>query len=208
MEKRSINKQQWQSCWQEIEKLYSSADRHYHTLTHINMMAKSMERFSTNEANPEIICAMIYHDAIYDTRKKDNEERSAELAVKRLAELGLDKSIRETCSTLILCTKKHEPISPQISNELAELSEFFLDLDLLILGTDPSTYDKYSENIRKEYAWVPEAEYVMGRSLVLKSFASRPQIFFTQEIRNLYEAEARTNLGREIAFLASLGEKG
>lgn len=198
MDGLSIREERWSSCWQEIERLYTSADRFYHSMTHIDMMSGSMQKFQDHQNPAALAFAIIFHDAIYDTTRKDNEERSAEFSVEKLKELGVDSETQSCCATLILCTKNHMPVAASESRALSELSEFLLDLDLLILGSDPETYDKYAAKIRKEYAWVPEKDYIAGRTIVLRSFAARQVIFFTEKIRRLYEAQARENLEREI----------
>ncbi len=56
----------------------------------------------------------------------------------------------------------------------------------------------YAENIRREYAWVPEAEYRMGRRQVLERFLTKPRIF---SLSGELEEPARRNLAAEIARL-------
>src|SRR4051812_45605208 len=80
-------------------------------------------------------------------------------------------------------------------------SAFLRDLDLTILAAPPDRYDQYAADIRREYAWVPDAEYRIGRRRVLGKFLDRPHIY-AQEFWEGQEETARANLGREIATLA------
>jgi hypothetical protein len=78
-------------------------------------------------------------------------------------------------------------------------AKVLLDADLSILGADESEYQAYAENIRREYAWVPESDYRKGRRQVLERFLSRPRIF---HFLSKLEGPARQNLAEEIARLS------
>ena len=73
-----------------------------------------------------------------------------------------------------------------------------LDADLAILGAAPQRYARYAADIRKEYAWVPEADYRAGRAGILERFLARQRIYYHP---SMDEAAARRNLAREIAAL-------
>jgi predicted metal-dependent HD superfamily phosphohydrolase len=74
-----------------------------------------------------------------------------------------------------------------------------LEADLAILGANERAYWTYADQIRQEYAWVPEPDYRMGRRQVLDRFLTRPRIF--HRLAHL-EEPARTNIAAEIARLA------
>src|SRR5260370_25923277 len=70
----------------ELVSAYTAADRHYHDLRHIEALlglAHACASAITDGAAVE--AAIWFHDAVYDTRRSDNEERSAALAMARLA---------------------------------------------------------------------------------------------------------------------------
>jgi predicted metal-dependent HD superfamily phosphohydrolase len=77
----------------------------------------------------------------------------------------------------------------------------FLDLDLSVLAAELAIYVRYSQNIRAEFNWVPEADYRRGRSAVLASFQARENIYRTPALKSVWEARARANLARELAAL-------
>lgn len=139
--------------------------------------------------------AFWYHDICYDTRAKDNEERSAELARIRLLALGLDHGYVNQVVALILATKhEHEPRTRE--------ARVLLDVDLSILGAPPEEYDAYEANIRREYVWVPEEAFRAGRAAILKRFLNRQWVFYTQELRSgPFEGLAVANLSRALAAL-------
>lgn len=197
MDSLQIPRQTWETEWRQLENLYANHGRHYHTMMHIDKMSEALKRYFL--PSPELSFAIFYHDAIYDSTRQDNEEESAILATKVMSEMGIDTATRTVTSKLILSTKIHQPLH----NGLTEVSEIFLDLDLLILGAPPLEYDAYTAKIRKEYAWVPEVQYKNARARILNSFNSRPQIYFTPKIRSEFESSARENIARELENLSA-----
>lgn len=166
---------------------YSDTERHYHNLEHIRDMLRSL-RATDLYPNADLHRAIWWHDAIYDSTRSDNEERSAELAVQTLTDWQLPPIEIARVEALILVTKRHEvPVDDPIAQAL-------VDLDLQILASPPAKYDYYAANVRAEYAWVPEPEYARGRSDFLKRMLAREQIFADF----LLDIAARDNLNREL----------
>ena len=79
--------------------------------------------------------------------------------------------------------------------------QLLVDIDLSILGQPETKFDEYERQVREEYEWVPEDQFVVGRSAMLKSFLDRPNIFATQFFSNKYEKQARANIARSLASL-------
>ena len=103
---------------------------------------------------------------------------------------------------MILATKDHS------GKNLSYDAKLFLDMDLAILGMNEEIYKEYSQAIRREYAWVPESMYRKGRKKVLKSFVERERIYFTDEMKARYEAQARKNINSEIKSLDTQKKNG
>ncbi|MCB0330747.1 MAG: hypothetical protein KDD70_13830 [Bdellovibrionales bacterium] len=180
----------------ELVELYSQAGRAYHNLTHLQAMLGFVDEHAPEVQNiPQVVMAVFFHDAIYDSKAKDNEERSAALVADRMEALGLQREESEVISSLVLSTKKHQPLLPGRDNEL------FLDADLAILGRSSDVYFRYCDAIREEYAWVPEVDYVAGRKAVLESFLQREKIFFSSSVRARLEPQARENIAAEMKAL-------
>ncbi|MCI0336572.1 MAG: hypothetical protein L0226_03275, partial [Acidobacteria bacterium] len=139
--------------------------------------------------------AIWFHDAVYNTRKRDNEELSAELAAEKLSQFKIPVETIELVRQMVLATKEHR------NHGFSEDINFFLDFDLSILGSEDQVYQSYSEAIRKEYWWVPTILYRQGRRKVLESFLERESIYFTSEMAQKYEQQARRNIKREIESL-------
>ncbi|HJS29311.1 MAG TPA: hypothetical protein VJ768_06800 [Anaerolineales bacterium] len=142
----------------------------------------------------EIEFALWFHDAIYNTKRHDNEERSAEWARETAVTANLPGEVAERIKTLILATR-HDTV-PQ------ELDEMILiDVDLSILGATPDRFDDYEKQIRAEYAWVPVSVFRSSRLNVLRGFLARAMIFNTRKFFDIYESQARANLERSIKNL-------
>jgi predicted metal-dependent HD superfamily phosphohydrolase len=189
----AVDKAASDAALEMLVRRYSEPHRAYHNLSHITALlrhADANREFIDNPAAVEF--AIWFHDAIYDTRAKDNEERSAVFARDAMQGMGIDDSVIAPVERCILATQKHELISGVPDLPL------FLDLDLAILGAPDGLYRQYSEAIRAEYNWVPGPVYRLGRPEVLKRFARRPTLFFTAAMAARFEAQARRNLDRAI----------
>src|SRR5215468_6288583 len=91
----------------ELVRAYSAADRHYHDLAHIEAMLDLMRAHEAALADPASVEAAIwFHDAVYDTRRHDNEQKSAELAAERLAGL-LSPDRIDRITSMIRATAGH-----------------------------------------------------------------------------------------------------
>jgi predicted metal-dependent HD superfamily phosphohydrolase len=186
-----------EELWTEIETKYTSKTRHYHNLLHIYNMLFQAENLKAEIQDLEAFkLAVWYHDSIYKSHKKDNEEKSAVLAEERLKSFGFNPKRVEIVVNLIVSTKKHQIILKENKD-----NAYLLDLDLSILGTDWKTYKRYITNIRKEYNRYPNFMYKPGRKKVLQHFLERETIYFTEPFQNKYEKQARENLKKEIALL-------
>ncbi|HEY2674908.1 MAG TPA: metal-dependent phosphohydrolase, partial [Rugosimonospora sp.] len=135
-----------------------------------------------------------FHDAVYDPRRPDNEERSAALAAQVLTGLGLGGPVPEVVR-LILLTARHDA-GPEDRDGSA-----LCDADLAVLGWPEREYDGYAEAIRAEYAHVPDEAYRTGRAGVLRRLLGLPALYRTPEPHARWEQPARANLRRELAAL-------
>jgi len=180
--------------WSEVEKNYSQTDRHHHTLTHLESLVSELLPLKDRFENwCTIVFAIVYHDIIYRSWKKNNEEKSADLAVVRLREISYPEAEISRCKELILATKQHQPLD--------EITNLFTDADLSILGCDAATYEAYFNQIRREYSIYPDLIYNLGRKKVLHHFLEMARIFKTDHFYDKYENQARVNLQKELNLL-------
>ncbi|PBB21463.1 hypothetical protein [Mesorhizobium sp. WSM4313] len=184
----------------ELCALYQAGDRHYHNLAHIEAMLALAEEYRDLLDDPGAIEAAIwFHDAIYDSRAKDNEAKSADLAEKKLAG-RVDPHRLARIAAMINATATHQ-LPPLRDEGALNDAALLLDMDLAILGAGPAVFDAYEKAVRLEYGWVEEPMWHAGRSAVLKSFLARPHIFHTTEFRDRFEAQARENLSHSLQAL-------
>ena len=181
-----------QRAWRMIETHHTERGRHYHNLTHLADIIDQLLPFKENEGWDVLLFSTIYHDILYNVLRHDNEEQSAELAVKEMKLLGVPEVIIEATRICILATKTHE----RTGNELIDL---FIDADMSIVGRDYDTYIIYAQQVRKEYGIYPDVLYNPGRKKALGHFLEMERIFKTQYFYDKYEVRARENVALEMA---------
>ncbi len=173
---------------------YAQPHRAYHTLQHLE---ECFTLLSMVEARPhlaEISLALWFHDAIYDTRRFDNEARSADWIAEVAGQSGACSAVIVRLRGLIMATQH---LAPAQSAD----AELMVDIDLAILGAPSHRFEEYEQQIRREYAWVPEHLYRQKRSELLRQFLDRPTLYSTAVFRARFEEPARRNLGRALQSL-------
>ena len=180
----------------ELRERYAEPQRRYHTLEHIReCLERSAETRALQTHPAEIDLAIWFHDAVYDPRRTDNEELSAQWAADALSSAGVASASVGRVRDWILLTK-HDSV-PADSD-----ARIFVDIDLSILGAPPARFAAYESAIREEYAWVPEDTFRSRRAEVLRRFLARDAIFATRWFRERLEAQARANLQQSLQQLA------
>ncbi len=184
----------------ELTALYRADDRHYHGIRHIEALLGLLDEYRPQFADPEAIEAAIwFHDAIYDSRRKDNETLSAALAAEKLHG-HVDAPRFARIVRMIEATATHEV--PDFDDATAKNdAALLLDMDLSILGAPAKTFDAYEDAVRREYGWVSDPDWRTGRGSVLRNFLARPRIFHTDILAARFEDQARANMERSLAKL-------
>lgn len=185
------------TLWREIEESYSMPGRYYHNLSHLeHMIEKAFQHRDKIGDFDVLLFSIFYHDIAYDPKRNDNERKSAEIAKRRMKEIGVPAERIEKCYRQILATRHHDLSS---DND----TRFLLDIDLAILGEEPVKYEEYVQKVRREYAFYPKAVLNKGRMAILKNLLAKDRIFQTQPLYELYEKQARQNLMGELEKLKS-----
>jgi predicted metal-dependent HD superfamily phosphohydrolase len=186
----SLSRESGEGIYELLERLYSDPSRAYHNLSHLeSSFARLAAQNVNDDERKQIALAIWFHDAIYDTKAKDNEEKSAELFKNAALESGISKTLIAKVEEMILATKRHT--APAESSHALKL---FMDIDLSILGAGAKEFADYDRAIRAEYSWVPGFVYFSKRRQVLKNFLKRPRLYYTQEMFTELEARSRVNL--------------
>jgi predicted metal-dependent HD superfamily phosphohydrolase len=182
-------------CWLEIQTQYSNKKRYYHNLEHLDNLLSQLKLVRAYIQNWDtVLFTLFYHDVVYNSLKADNEEKSAQLAEKRLRLLEVPISKIELCKNQILATKNHLSSNNNDTN-------YFTDADLCVLGLSWDAYSGYYTNVRKEYSIYPSFIYNLGRKKVLNHFLSMNRIFKTDFFYDRFEVNDRINIKREIELL-------
>lgn len=175
--------------------MYSDPHRFYHNVNHLESCLTELSSVQELVRQPDLVeFAIWYHDAIYDTKAKDNEEQSAQLSYGVCLDAKLPHDFANGTKDLILATK-HDAVPQGIDARL------LIDVDLSILGKPTLEFDEYEQNLRREYSWVPEDQFRQGRSQILQRFLDRDSIYLTDFFKEKYESQARENLQRSIDAL-------
>src|SRR6266511_3602916 len=202
------NREKWDQVWRDgntrralsawydrLAALYSEPQRHYHNFRHLAECLAELESARHLAREPMAVeLAIWFHDAVYDPRAQDNEERSAELARRCTLEAGLAAALAESVTQLVLATKAHDA-------SLHVDAPLVVDVDLSILGQPGPRFAEYERQIRRENAWVPAPTFASKRALILERFLARKRIYATELFFEKYEPRARTNLQNSLGKL-------
>lgn len=196
---RSTEQLQLGNCdttYKKLVRKWNGFGRHYHTLQHLRSCLNELHDLDTDSAvSANLSIALWFHDAIYNTFRFDNEQRSAEWAKRFLTEHGATEHVANHIFSLIMATRH---ASTPESSEAALL----VDIDLSILGSAESEYELFEANVRKEYWWVPKRRFAAARSKILSAFLQNNSIYYTAHFRSQYEDTARINLQRALIKLS------
>lgn len=181
-----------QGTYEQLLAGYSEPHRHYHTLQHLGECLAMFDSVRGLPEHPdEVELALWFHDAIYDTHRPDNEERSADWARAALREAGVANDAADRVHALIMATR--HTANPVLPDE-----QLLVDIDLSILAAEQARFDEYEEQIRQEYAFVPRWLFRRKRRAILQGFLDRPSIYSTAHFKQALEQLARENLKQAI----------
>jgi predicted metal-dependent HD superfamily phosphohydrolase len=183
------------NLWNDLHSAYTDSSRHYHNLTHLENLYTQLLPVKNNIENWDaVLFALFYHDAVYNTLKHNNEEKSAELAQEHMQLIRVPPATIDRTVAHILATKAHVISEDNDTN-------LFTDADLSILGAPSDAYIQYTEQIRKEYRFYPDLVYKPGRRKVLQHFLGMERIYKTEYFFARYEEQARRNIAAELQRL-------
>jgi len=181
--------------YERLTAAYSEPQRHYHTQQHIAECLAVFDQSRDLARQPVAVeLALWFHDAVYDPKLSDNEEKSADLADQCLAESNGSAELRASVHRLVMATKNHEANGDPDA-------ELVINIDLSILGQSEQRFLEYETQIRKEYAWVPAQVFSNKRAEILERFLARERIFTLKWFWSRYEQQARQNLRTSIQML-------
>ncbi|TJZ52877.1 hypothetical protein FCH28_17015 [Streptomyces piniterrae] len=176
---------------------WSEPQRRYHTVGHLSDVLDRIDELATFADDlPVVQLAAWFHDAVYRPDRSENEERSAALAERALPELGVGPVRTAEVARLVRLTVTHDPAPDDRDGDV------LCDADLAVLAGSPDGYAAYAAAVREEYAFVPDAEFTVGRSAVLRQLLALPRLFRTPMGYDRWEHVARRNLATELDLLS------
>jgi len=178
---------------------YATSKRYYHNIHHIyvmlhylNLAKESLKLTIEDEALLTI--AILFHDIVYISTNKDNEEKSFEFFANHYGN-ALNKSYLNEINRIILSTKR-------TLNDTSKLSSIIQDLDMIEGSFNVDTYYRNSRLIRKEYSMYSDEQWRKGRIDFLKSNIDK-KIFYS-ELFKVNEVILQDNMKLELDHLESL----
>jgi predicted metal-dependent HD superfamily phosphohydrolase len=188
-----------------LEAAYAVPPRAYHDFHHVGEVLRHYQEVAAGPGwtQPrEVALAVLYHDAIYEPGRSENEARSAQFAVEQIArwqpEAGIDA---QRVAHLIELTARHGKFVPADfdGDPAPDDVRRFLDCDMAILGAEPAVFDAYDRGIAAEYrGTLPAWLFRLNRRRFLKALLARERIFLSDFFHARLDAQARANLRRAV----------
>ena len=201
----------WSAAWSSLSVLapgglqselmaaWAEPHRHHHDQSHLRESLALWGRWQGHCERPgEVALALWFHDAIYDPRDGSNELNSAACAARSLIRAGVNSDSAQRVHDLVMATQYDAPAASASSPG----TQLLVDIDLAILGSPAERFERYDQDVRKEYAWAPGLHYRQARAQVLQSFLDRPRLYHGGHAVALLEAQARINLAAALSRLA------
>jgi predicted metal-dependent HD superfamily phosphohydrolase len=191
----------------ELMSAWSEPQRHHHDQRHLRECLALWTRWREHSPRAgEVALALWFHDAIYDPQASvagSNELHSAAWAARSLVRAGADSDTAQRVHDLVMATQHGvtQEMAPAALGSSLD-AQLLVDIDLSILGSPAERFERYDQDVRKEYAWVPGFRYQEARAQVLRSFLDRPRLYHGEHAVALLEAQARINLAAALSRLA------
>ena len=196
--------------------------RTYHGPAHLTHVLDSLVVIDPDRTAPRAVAlALWFHDAVHDGTAGADESASAALAGEMLGALGarstavgteeahgaqvakvaarVERTEIAEVQRLVLLTTHHDPALDDHAGALV------CDADLAILGSAPDRYTRYTEQVRREYAHVPDEVFAPARAEILERLLDAGPFFRTAVGSERWEAAARRNVSDEIVRLRGHG---
>jgi predicted metal-dependent HD superfamily phosphohydrolase len=175
----------------EVARRYAEPHRAYHDAAHVGLLWLRHLLHGGDAGDRDMALAILFHDAVREPLAPDNAERSAALLAALVPgdTLWAQAAIRATADPL-----GHGGQDGRVLR--------LLDLDLTPLAETADVFARNAAAQRRECAAVSDAAWRAARRRALQRLAGARPLFRTR-LGAIYEAEARANIGAEIAALSA-----
>lgn len=178
----------------ELLQRWNEPLRRYHNETHLRAVLHAVDALEADGESFDgtaVRLAAWFHTAEFDPTGSENNDKSAAFTEKVLDPAAPVEEV----ARLVRLMGGHRVEAGDLNG--AVLS----DADLAVLGSDPDTYEAYSQDVRHEFAHVPGERFVAGRIAALEGLLERRSVFQTRAGRDAWEKQAHANLNRELGLL-------
>lgn len=177
---------------------YSEADRHYHTIEHIEFCLSLFDQVADQCVNSDAVeLAIWFHDAIYNFPLVENEKLSADYFMDASEGYMADDLRQNIFRQVITTDHKVRPVDPD--------QQILVDIDLSSFGRPWDQFIKDGQNVRRELAYQDDGFFYQQQISFMKQLVARKDFYNTPWFQQQFEATARSNLSR---YLESLSQKG
>ncbi|WP_227589917.1 HD domain-containing protein [Demequina pelophila] len=182
---------------------WTNPARRFHDVRHLVELLTRVDELQQETRKPQCVrLAAWYHGAVFSSdtetakahRGGEDEAASAQYAREQLSALGVPEEKVESIAEMVHNLLRHSalPGSPDAS--------VLSDADLAILAAEPQRYKAYTEDVRAEYAHIPDEDFYRSRRAIIGKLLSRPRLY-TSPLGLTWESQARQNLTAEAARL-------
>ena len=189
----------------ELLDLWMQPSRRYHNALHLVELLQHVDELQQETHNPHTIrLAAWYHGAIFDAeapaayagRGGEDEAASAEFARTHLPAIGVPEPAIAEVSEMVEGLARHSADGRR--SDCAVLC----DADLAILAAEPQRYRAYTDDIRAEYAHIPDRDYLESRQAILGKLLARKRLYVSA-LAGPWELRARQNIAAELQRISS-----
>ena len=186
------------TIYQRLLAGYQEANRHYHTLQHIDHCLGMFEQCKSLLHDPDAVeLAIWFHDVILDSGRRDNEARSAQLYLELSAGVQREE-MRQRVARLIMATL-HDGASLDDADSI-----YMVDIDLSSFGLPWQEFLRDSLDVRAENPHLCDADYHLNQTGFQCSLLARPRFYLSDFFHDRLEQQARANLARYFEYLESV----
>jgi len=191
----------------ELMTAWAEPQRHHHDQRHLRECLALWTRWREHSPRAgEVAIALWFHDATCNPPAPvsgSNELSSAVWAARSLVSAGGHSETAQRVPDLVMATQHAvtQETAPAALGSSPD-AQLLIDIDLSILGSPAERFERYDQDVRTEYAWVPGFRYHEARAQVLQSFLDRPRLHHGENAVALLKCQARINLAAALPRLA------
>ena len=198
LERFKITSDLQQNVFSDLWRRYGEKHRIYHGIKHPVLLLDELEIvrrdvpqwFTGRDQDLAIELAIWNNGVVYNTRRRDNKEKSSERVLDHAHDLGISAIVGAEAALVVLATK-------HLKKPVALSAQIVTDIDLSLLASPWETFVRNTLDIREEYRPnVSDNDWRTGRKDFLEGMAKWSSIYTTNYFFMKYEVRAQANILR------------